>query len=195
MCASVAMPTLGFLFWSCFFVLIQFWEWSSACLTLDIFTSVQLPFCRAVWCMRSTRISQLSLAWDICPINAYDPRVSNPVDIACLILSALYSIGSFQLSLQNHNEGLGAFLFWPVFFRALSQKHKAVTFLKVAKEIFTGVHVVLVRLGYYEAHCHKVMHLAQSCNSETFSFYIDHLGIIFFNNMFSMIHREPYMYF
>ena len=63
------------------------------------------------------------------------------------------------------------------------------------KEIFTGVPVVLVRLGYDEAHCHKVMHLAQCCNSETFNFYMDHLGINFLNNMFSMIHGELYMYF
>lgn len=75
-----------------------------------------------------------------------------------------------------------------------SSKYKSVTFLKVVKEFFTRVHLVLVRLGYYEARCHEVMHLAQNCNSETLNFYMDHLGISFFN-MLSMIHRELYMYF
>lgn len=65
----------------------------------------------------------------------------------------------------------------------------------MAKEIFTGVHVVLVKRYSNKAHCHKVMHLAQCCTSETFHFYMDHLGIYFFNNMFSMIHRQLYLYF
>lgn len=115
-CISAAMPTvrvfvLGFfwlLFRSCFFVLIQLWTRSCACLIQNIATCLWLSICKV---MQPTGPHSWAFLGS-CPTNAQVPSLQ-PRE--CSIPNpSCFALGSIQLSLENLNEDL-EFLFLLLF--------------------------------------------------------------------------------